>query len=188
MGLEVIAEKAESQEICFVPDGDYARILEQKLPGDAPALSRGPIVLATGLVVGEHNGFARYTIGQRRGVPGGFPAPMYVIAIRPEDCAVVIGTREELLGSGLVATELNWLAPAPTPGATISVRVRHRAPLAAAQIVRLEAGTIELALNQPIAAITPGQSLVLYDGDRVLGGGVIDGAVGKRAPLPVLAA
>ena len=188
MGLEVIAEKAESQEICFVPDGDYAKILEQKLPRGAPALSRGPIVTSGGQVVGEHNGFARYTIGQRRGVPGGFPSPMYVIAIRPEDRAVVIGTRDELLGAGLVARELNWLAAVPSLGATVSIRVRHRAPLASAQIVRLDGDAIELALDEPLAAITPGQSLALYDGDRVLGGGVIDSAIGKRASLPVLAA
>ncbi len=188
MGLEVIAEKAESQEICFVPDGDYARILEQKLPSDAPALSKGPIVTSTGVVVGEHNGFARYTIGQRRGVPGGFATPMYVVAIRAEDRAVVIGTREELLGNGLVASEVNWLATVPAAGARVSVRVRHRAPLASAQIVRVDRDIIELALDEPVAAITPGQSLVLYDGNRVLGGGVIEKAMGKRATLPVLAA
>lgn len=188
MGLEVIAEKAESQEICFVPDGDYSKILEQKLPRDAPALAPGRIVTSSGVVVGEHNGFARYTIGQRRGVPGGFSSPMYVIAIRPEDCAVVVGTRDELLGGGLIAKELNWLAAAPAAGTTVSVRVRHRAPLASAQIVRLDADEIELALDEPLSAITPGQSVVLYDGSRVLGGGVIDKAIGKRAPLPVLAA
>ena len=188
MGLEVIAEKAESQEICFVPDGDYAKILEQKLPRGAPALSPGPIVTSGGEVVGEHNGFARYTIGQRRGVPGGFSSPMYVIEIRPEDRAVVIGPRDELLGNGLSAREVNWLAAAPPAGATVSVRVRHRAPLASAQIVRLDADAIELALDEPLAAITPGQSLALYDGERVLGGGVIDKAIGKRASLPVLAA
>src|SRR5258706_15218626 len=77
MGLEVIAEKPESQEICFVPDGDYARILKQRLPADPPALSRGPIVMSNGAVVGEHNGFAPYPNGQRRGVPGGFSHPMY---------------------------------------------------------------------------------------------------------------
>jgi tRNA-uridine 2-sulfurtransferase len=188
MALEVIAEKAESQEICFVPDGDYARVLEQKLPADSPALSSGPIVTSTGAIVGEHNGFARYTIGQRRGVPGGFPTPMYVVAIRPQDRAVVIGSREELLGNGLIAGEINWLAAPPAAGTRVSVRVRHRAPLASAQIVRVDSDTIELALDEPVSAITPGQSLVLYDGYRVLGGGVIEKAMGKRGALPVLAA
>jgi tRNA-specific 2-thiouridylase len=189
MGLEVIAEKPESQEICFVPDGNYARILEQRLPPDAPALSEGPILLSNGTVVGRHNGFARYTIGQRRGVPGGFPRPMYVVAIRPQDRAVVIGPREELLGSGIVAREVNWLADAPPVGASVTVRVRHRAALARADIVRLDGDEIELALDEPVAAITPGQSLVLYDGDRVLGGGFIESAPAvRRAVLPVLAA
>ena len=188
MGLEVIAEKAESQEICFVPDGDYARVLEAKLPADAPALSHGPIVTSAGVVIGEHNGFARYTIGQRRGLPGGFATPMYVVAIRPEDRAVVIGTRDELLGNGLVAGEVNWLSAPPTAGARVSVRVRHRAPLVSAQIVRVDTDAIELALDEPVSAITPGQSLVLYDGDRCLGGGVIEKAMGRRAALPVLAA
>jgi tRNA-specific 2-thiouridylase len=188
MGLEVIAEKPESQEICFVPDGDYARILEQRLPADAAALSRGPIVTSTGNVVGEHNGFARYTIGQRRGVPGGFATPMYVIAIQPEDRAVVIGTRDELLGSGIMAREVNWLADAPSVGDSVSVRVRHRAPLARAEIVRLTTDEIELALDEPVSAITPGQSVVFYDDRRVLGGGFIEASRRRRPMLPVLAA
>jgi tRNA-specific 2-thiouridylase len=189
MGLEVIAEKPESQEICFVPDGDYTRILEQRLPADAPALSQGPIVLSNGTVVGTHGGFARYTIGQRRGVPGGFPRPMYVVAIRPEDRAVVIGPREELLGSGIIAREVNWLADAPRAGTSVTVRVRHRAPLARAEIVRIDGAEIELALDEAVAAITPGQSLVIYDGERVLGGGFIERAAAmKRVALPVLAA
>jgi tRNA-uridine 2-sulfurtransferase len=188
MGLEVIAEKPESQEICFVPDGDYARILQQRLPSDAPALSAGPIVTTDGSVVGEHNGFARYTIGQRRGVPGGFPRPMYVIAIRPDTRAVVIGTRDELLGSGIVAREVNWLADSPGVGDTVSVRVRHRAPLARAEIVRLTGDEIELALDEPVSAITPGQSVVFYDGQRVLGGGFIEASRRDRLSLPVLAA
>ena len=188
MRLEVIAEKPESQEICFVPDGDYARVLKQRLPADAPALSRGPIIMSSGAVVGEHNGFARYTIGQRRGVPGGFAHPMYVIAIRPDDLAVVIGTRDELLGSGVVAREVNWLAAPPSVGARVGVRVRHRAPLALAEIVRLDREEIELALDEPVAAITPGQSVVLYDGDQVLGGGFIEASRRRRSALPVLAA
>ena len=188
MGLEVIAEKPESQEICFVPDGDYARILEQRLAPDAPALSRGPIITSDGNVVGEHNGFARYTIGQRRGVPGGFSRPMYVVAIRPDDRAVVIGPREELLGSGILAREVNWLSNVPHLGQSVSVRVRHRAPLARAEIVRLDDDEIELALDEPVSAITPGQSVVFYDGDEVLGGGFIESSTRKRASLPVLAA
>jgi len=188
MGLEVIAEKPESQEICFVPDGDYARILEQRLPASAPALARGPIVNSSGAVVGEHDGFARYTIGQRRGVPGGFATPMYVIGIRPADRAVVIGTRDELLGNGVVAREVNWLATPPRVGETVQVRVRHRAPLVPAEVVRIDADEIELALDQPVAAIAPGQSLVLYSGERVLGGGFIERAMRQRGPLPVLAA
>ncbi len=188
MGLEIIAGKPESQEICFVPNGDYARILEQKLPADAPALTRGPIVDSSGVVLGEHNGFARYTIGQRRGVPGGFATPMYVIGIRPADRAVVIGTRDELLGSGVVAREVNWLAAPPRVGDTVEVRVRHRAPLARADVVRFDEDEIELALDEPVAAITPGQSLVIYSGERVLGGGFIERAMRQRGPLPVLAA
>jgi tRNA-specific 2-thiouridylase len=113
---------------------------------------------------------------------------MYVVAIRPEDRAVVIGPREELLGSGLVASEINWLTTPPSPGTRVLVRVRHRAPLASAQIVRVDDAAIELALDEPVSAITPGQSLVLYDGRRVVGGGVIESATGKRAALPVLAA
>ena len=188
MGLEVIAEKEESQEICFVPDGDYARVLEAKLPADSPALSRGPIMTSDGRVVGEHEGFARYTIGQRRGVPGGFPEPMYVIAIRPHNRAVVIGVREELLGSGLVAREVNWLTEPASVGDDVLVRIRHRAPLAKATIARLDNREIELALDEPLAAITPGQSVVFYKGDLVLGGGFIEASSQKRRALPVLAA
>ena len=188
MGLEVIAEKPESQEICFVPDGDYMRILESRLPASAPALQPGPIMTSNGAVIGQHAGFARYTVGQRRGVPGGFPHPMYVIAIRPESRSVVIGTREELLGSGLIAREVNWLADRPDVGDRVSVRVRHRAQLADAEIVRMNGDELEIALDEPVSAITPGQSVVLYDGERVLGGGFIESSRQQRNSLPVLAA
>jgi tRNA-specific 2-thiouridylase len=141
-----------------------------------------------GRIVGEHNGFARYTIGQRRGVPGGFPSPMYVVAIRPEERAVIIGTRDELLGSGLVAREVNWLADTPVVGAVVSVRVRHRAPLVSAEVVRIDGSEIEIALDEPVTAITPGQSVVFYDADRVLGGGFIEAARQQKRNLPVLAA
>ncbi len=188
LGLELIAEKVESQDICFVPDGDHTKIIRQRLGADTAALTPGPVLLADGRVVGEHDGYARYTIGQRKGLPGGFAEPMYVIGIEPARRAVVIGSRHALLGRGLVAREINWLVDPPAIGAHVSVRVRHRAALAAAEIVRMEGDEIELALDEAVAAITPGQSLVMYDGDRVLGGGFIERAGRERPSLPVLAA
>jgi tRNA-specific 2-thiouridylase len=189
LGLTVVADKVESQDICFVPDGDHAKVIARRLGRDTPALSRGPVVLLDGTVVGEHDGYARYTIGQRRGVPGGFAEAMYVVAIRPADRAVVIGPRAALLGRGVVARELNWLVEPMPVGAHVEVQVRHRSHATAAEIVRVDGGEIELALEEPVSAITPGQSLVLYDGERVLGGGFIErGGAAARTSLPVLAA
>jgi tRNA-specific 2-thiouridylase len=188
LGLDAVAEKVESQDICFVPDGDHTKIIRERLGAGAPSLARGPIVLADGRVVGEHEGHARFTIGQRRGLPGGFAEPMFVVAIRPADRAVVVGPREALLGRGVTAREVNWLADVPPLGAEVLAQVRHRARAVPATLVRADAEGVELALAEPVAAVTPGQSLVLYDGDRVLGGGVIEAAAGQRGALPVLAA
>ncbi len=175
LGLEVIADKPESQEICFVPDGDYMKILRERLPADAPALSKGPIVTSDGVVIGEHDGYARYTIGQRRGLPGGFAEPVYVVAIRPQDRAVVVGARKELLGNGIIARETNWISDPPAPGTIVLVRVRHRAPLVSGELLRVDDGEIEIALNDPATAITPGQSAALYDNTgRLLGGAFIE--------------
>ena len=185
LGLSVVAEKPESQDICFVPDGDHAKVIARELGPDTPSLQAGPFVTSDGRVMGEHQGFARFTIGQRRGLPSGQSEPLFVVAIRPADRAVVIGPREELLGRGVIAREINWLGDAPEVGARVAIQVRHRAPAAAAELVRVEDGEIELALDEPVSAITPGQSLVVYDGERVLGGGIIEGALRM---LPVLAA
>ncbi|MGH7719518.1 MAG: tRNA 2-thiouridine(34) synthase MnmA [Gemmatimonadaceae bacterium] len=175
LGLQVVADKIESQDICFVPDGDHAKVLARHLGDDAPALSPGPILTSDGRVVGEHRGFARFTIGQRRGLPGGFAHPMYVVAIRPAERAVIIGPRDEMLGRGVIARELNWLIDHPPHvGASVTIQVRHRSTASPAGIVRLGDQEIELALDEPVSAITPGQSLVLYDGERVLGGGIIE--------------
>jgi tRNA-specific 2-thiouridylase len=192
LGLSVVAEKPESQDICFVPGGDHSVVLAKHLAVGDAALSRGPFLLSDGRAVGEHEGFARFTIGQRRGLPGGYAEPMFVVAIRPADRAVVIGPREELLGRGIIAREMNWLvAREPGVGAHVQVQIRHHAAAADAEIVRVEGDEIELALDEPVSAISPGQSLVLYDGERVLGGGVIEAgrAVGAtRARLPIFAA
>jgi tRNA-specific 2-thiouridylase len=185
MGLEVIAEKPESQEICFVPDGDYTRILERRLPADAPALARGPIITSSGVVVGEHNGFARYTIGQRRGVPGGFASRS--MGLHPQQRAVVIGTRDEL-GNGLIAREVNWLPIVPLRGTAGEDSAKHRARWRGRRSCAIDGDELEVALDEPVSAITPGQSVVLYAGDEVLGGGFIESARQQRSSLPVLAA
>jgi tRNA-specific 2-thiouridylase len=185
LGLELIAEKPESQDICFVPDGDHAKVIARELGANAPALSRGPFVRRDGTVVGEHDGFARFTVGQRRGLPGGFREPMFVVEIRPETRAVVIGPRPELLGKGVVAREVNWLVDPPVAGDELEVQIRHRSRPARGTVVRVERDEVEIALDEPVSAITPGQSLVLYDGATVVGGGVIERA---RRELPILAA
>ncbi len=188
LGLDVVADKIESQDICFVPDGDHAAVIARRLGPDTPSLTPGPFVTTAGHVIGRHAGYARYTVGQRRGLPGGSRYPLYVVAIRPEDRSVVVGPREELLGRGVIASEVRWLAEPPAIGARIQVQVRHRAPAVSAELLRLDPTEIELALDGPVAAITPGQSLVLYDVDRVLGGGIIERAHRSRPALPVLAA
>ncbi len=186
LGL-LTAEKPESHEICFVPDGDYAKVLERELPAGAPALAPGPIVTRDGTVVGTHDGFARYTIGQRRRLPGGSSEPMFVVALRPEDRAVVIGPREDLLGRGLTAEGVNWLVDAvPAVGTSVLVRIRHRASPVPGTVLSADDVRFEVALEEPAYAIAPGQSVVLYDAQGVvLGGGII---AASRRVLPVRAA
>jgi tRNA-specific 2-thiouridylase len=167
------ADKPESVEICFVPDGDYVAVLEERLPADAPSLVPGPLVTTSGEVVGEHRGFARYTIGQRKGLPGGASEPRFVVAIRPERREVVIGGLADLEGHRLILEELNWLAPPLRAGEACEVQVRYRARAVPATAVEVGEQSATFALAEPVRAITPGQSGVLYAGDRVLGGGII---------------
>ena len=174
LGL-VTAEKPESVEICFVPDGDYVGVLERHLPADAPALVPGPLVTVSGEVVGEHAGFARYTVGQRRGLPGGYAEPMYVVDIRPDTRAVVIGPGDALFGHAVTLTGVNWLADALGAGEHVLVQCRYRARAVPGTIESVRGDAVDLRLAQPVRAITPGQSGVLYDeAGRVLGGGLID--------------
>jgi len=172
LGLET-ADKPESQEICFVPDGDYAAVLQRHLPADAPAFAHGAIVTTTGEVVGEHDGFARYTIGQRKGLPGGRSRPLHVLAIRPETREVVVGGTEELARFDVTLDEVNWLAEPLAVGDPCEVQVRHRSAAVRAEVASVAAGRIGLRLLEPARAVAPGQSGVLYRGDLVLGGGVI---------------
>jgi tRNA-specific 2-thiouridylase len=175
LGL-LTADKPESFEICFVPDDDYAGVLRDHLGEQHPALSPGPIVLRDGHAVGEHAGYARFTVGQRKGLPGGFGEPMFVVEIRPEARTVVIGPREALASTGLTAAGANWLADPPRSGERVGVRIRHGAPIVDAEVRRAGPDGFVLELRASQDAVTPGQSAVLYRGEVVLGGGVITGS------------
>jgi tRNA-specific 2-thiouridylase len=173
LGL-VTADKPESVEICFVPDDDYVAVLQKHLPADADALTPGPLVTTTGEVIGEHAGFARYTIGQRKGLPGGAAEPRYVVAIRPESREVVVGGPDDLLGHRVRLEELNWLVEPLRAGDSCRVQLRYRSRAVPATVLSHSEDRLDLALATPVRAITPGQSGVLYDGEgQVLGGGVI---------------
>ena len=166
-----VAEKAESQEICFVPDGDYAAFVERASPGERG----GPIVDESGRELGRHAGVHRFTVGQRRGLGLASPRPLYVLAVRPESRTVVVGDEGGLLADRLVARDVNWLS-IPEPGGPIRARarVRYRHAEAAATIAPLAGGRAEVAFDAPQRAITPGQAVVFYDGDVCLGGGWIE--------------
>ena len=173
LGL-VTADKAESVEICFVPDDDYVAVLERQLPRDAAALTPGPVVTIDGDVVGEHGGFARYTVGQRRGLPGGFDEPMYVLAIRPETREVVIGPQGALFGRAVRLAEVNWLADPLEAGDEAFVQCRYRGTAVLGHVRERAGDALSLDLAEPVRAITPGQSGAVYDArGRLLGGGVI---------------
>ncbi|HEX2251504.1 MAG TPA: tRNA 2-thiouridine(34) synthase MnmA [Gemmatimonadales bacterium] len=168
------ADKEESVEICFVPNDDYVTVLERHLPPDAPALVPGPLVTTSGEVIGKHSGYGRYTVGQRKGLPGGATTARYVVAINPERREVVVGGVEDLAAHSLVLEELNWLAEPLAPGDSCDVQIRYRARAVSATVMESGPGRLALTLQHPARAITPGQSGVLYDArGRVLGGGVI---------------
>ena len=172
LGL-VTADKPESQEICFVPTNDYTDFLETRLGADHPALSPGRMVTSTGETVGEHGGYARYTVGQRKGLGGGFRRPLYVLGVRPRTNEVVVGGAEELERTDLAIGDLNWLDEPPTAGERVEVQIRHRARAVAATVESVDDAEVRLRLDSPQRAVTPGQSGVVYRGEVLVGGGRI---------------
>jgi tRNA-specific 2-thiouridylase len=169
LGLATAATP-ESQELCFV-SGDYREFLRARAP---EAFRPGPILDEAGRTVGEHAGLGGYTVGQRRGLGRLGPAPAFVVELDRSRNAVVVGPREALRATRLVAEQVNLIACAALEAPLeVEVRVRHRAPRVRAQVVPLEGRRIEVRLGAPQYAITPGQSVVFYRGDVVVGGGVI---------------
>ena len=166
-----VADKAESQEICFVPDGDYAAFVERQA---APADRSGPIVDTSGHEIGRHAGVHRFTVGQRRGLGLQAARPRYVLAVRPASATVVVGEEQELLSDRLRVREVNWLSrPAPGREIRAGVRIRHRHTAAMASIRPLADGEVDVAFDTPQRAITPGQAAVFYEAEVCLGGGWI---------------
>jgi tRNA-specific 2-thiouridylase len=176
------AAKPDSQEICFVPNGDYAGFIESyfKEQGIAPAETQGEIVTADGRVVGEHAGVHHFTVGQRRGLGVAAAEPLYVIATEPASKRVVIGRSDDLLRGSMQVRGVNWIsiaAPAAPLRAEVKIRNKHAAALATLNPVSIgegDATCIEVRFDEPQRAVTPGQGAVFYSGDLVLGGGWIE--------------
>ena len=182
-----VAEKQESQEICFVPDGDYAGFIDRYLDAEGAAdriPHEGDLVDSSGKIIGKHTGIHHYTIGQRRGIGIAAERPLYVISIDSAKNRVVVGAPEELLSREFIAAGVNWVAFVdPSEPVAANVRVRYRHEAAPATITSLENSRVQVRFDEPQRAITPGQATVFYRGDEVVGGGWIvknQEAVGRR--------
>ena len=163
------AEKKDSQDICFIPDGDYRRFIEEmtgkkSVPGD--------FVDKDGNVLGQHRGYYCYTIGQRKGLGISAPQPLYVTEIRPEQNQVVLGLHEELFRTDLIAGDFNWIEKTE-PGEVVKARIRYHQAEKEATATILEDGRVQIHFLEPQRAVTKGQAVVLYRGDHVVGGGTI---------------
>ena len=184
-GLEV-ADKPDSQDICFVPTGSYADTIERRRPG---AVEPGEIVHVDGRVLGRHDGVVNFTVGQRRGLGIAWREPLYVTRIEPASRRVVVGPRHALLGRRLTIRDVNWLGDEELSAGGVAVEVKLRAhhEAVAATVRAIGPGRAEVALDEPQAAIAPGQACVMYRGDRVLGGGWIERAAARPASAAVAA-
>lgn len=174
-----VFNKPDSQEICFVPDQDYARVVRAKTPG---SFAPGNIVDQQGEVVGEHEGHQHFTIGQRRGVGVALGYPIYVVDKDADANTVTVGPREALASDGCVADQTNWLIEPPVPGSgsepiPCTAKIRYNADPVAAVVQRTGDDELTVRFAEPQDAVAPGQAVVCYDGDRVICGGWIGSAI-----------
>ena len=165
------ARKPDSQDICFVPDGDYARVIEHQT---GKAAEPGDFVSPEGTVLGRHQGLIRYTVGQHRGLGLSLPERRYVCRLCPESNTVVLGPEEVLYRREALAGDFHWIVGEPPAGPIrCRVKLRYRQREQDAEAMPLDGGTVRLRFDEPQRAVTPGQAAVLYDGDEVLGGGTL---------------
>jgi tRNA-uridine 2-sulfurtransferase len=170
LGL-VVADKADSQEICFVPDGDYAEFVAER----APVTRAGAILDGGGKALGSHGGVHRFTIGQRKGLGIATGTPLYVVKIDADSGDVTVGPRTALERTRLTASGVNWVAvDAPAAWLPVSAQIRHRHLAATGRVRALDDHRAEFEFDQPQTAVTPGQAVVFYDEDVVVGGGWIE--------------
>jgi tRNA-specific 2-thiouridylase len=171
LGLAV-ADKPDSQEVCFAPRHTYADFVQAQ-PSPIPVRS-GDIVDESGNVLGRHGGLHRFTVGQRRGLGLGMGGPArYVTEIDPETAEVRVGAGDRVFSEGVVAAETSWLGPVPRPGAVVQVKIRSRFEPQPACVLEASHESFRVVGDGSLRAVTPGQAAVLYDGDRVIGGGWI---------------
>ncbi len=182
-GLDRVAEKPDSYEICFVPDNDYRRFLRDRVDGLDERVGTGDFVLSDGSVVGSHKGYPYYTIGQRHGLGLALGYPAYVTHIDPNSNRVTVGPREELMEQGLVANQLNLIKYADLAvEREASGKIRYNDPGAPCTVRQTAADELEVTFAVPRAAVTPGQAVVLYEGEEVLGGGWIQRVAEPSTP------
>ena len=178
-GLNV-AEKPDSVEICFVPNNDHAAFIKERMSSEPERQRRataGNIVDRAGNVLATHDGIEKFTIGQRKGFGFGSTSRRYVLEIVPDAGDVVIGDRAELMASSLLASRVNWLIDAPTEPLACTAKIRYRHEAAAATVIPLDDGEVRVDFAEAQSAITPGQAIVFYDGERLLGGAWIERAL-----------
>jgi len=171
------AEKPDSQEICFVPNGDYAAFIDAYFAeqGIAPSETRGELVTADGRVVGEHSGVHHFTVGQRRGLGIAAGEPLYVIATEPATRRVVVGRNDALLRSSMRVKDVNWVSmAAPSAPLRAEIKIRNKHLAAPATLRPVDEASVEVLFDEPQRAVTPGQGAVFYSGELVLGGGWIE--------------
>lgn len=173
-GFVKLSKKRESQEICFIPDNDYRRFLTEMVPEEIIAIGKGDFILADGSVVGKHNGYPFYTIGQRKGLGIAMGHPVYVTRIDADKNLVVLGEKDDLNQASFMVGNINLMKykSIPEAGLEVSVKIRYRNEGYMGTILP-EGDKLKVVLHHHASAITPGQSAVFYEGDHVIGGGVI---------------